>query len=270
VSQPDILTDKKERSDFYIALGVILLAGTFLWYTTYGGQSDLEEIVSTEVQVDTPAEAPIYSRETIVKDSLLDGYHTDSDVVEALPARDQLDNKIGQVSEKVSDAYETTKDKIAEASHDMKASAAGVATTASTMVKEVSESVGDMADKVEDKMDDMKEDMSDLGDKMTLTSDEKEVEVVKEEVVTKAPPVLSESPKSDRTCHISVGLYKEQKNIDQLKYRLEVQGFDVYTKRFPRSTQVGVYVVCDSQEAESVLSEIRADFAKDAFIEERF
>ena len=62
--------------------------------------------------------------------------------------------------------------------------------------------------------------------------------------------------------------YKEQKNVDLIRRRLDTQGFDVYTKGFPNSTQVGVIVVCDTQEAESVLSEIREDFAKDAFIEE--
>ncbi len=82
MSQPDILTDKKERSDFYIALGVILLAGAMLYYSTLGDQVDLElgDNLVTKISEEIPETAPIYESDIVEEVEIIDpkhGYHSD-------------------------------------------------------------------------------------------------------------------------------------------------------------------------------------------------
>ena len=71
-----------------------------------------------------------------------------------------------------------------------------------------------------------------------------------------------------KDCVIAIGLYREQKNIKVLSNRLELEGYNVFSKPIKSMTQIGVYISCDPVISKSVLSEIREIYAKDAFIVE--
>ena len=266
MSQPDILTDKKERNDFLIAFFVILLAATFIWYITFRGdkQPIIQDIVTAELQGQRIEQAVIYESDTIIP-SLMDesqvGYRTDSEIRVSEEVADA--ENIHTHKEKTSEGIDEAKEKVIDMTDDLKEDGKGIVGAASSLTEVVSESAEVVVGKPQDMVDDIKKSASELADKIETKVEEK-VDMADEKTLTGRDRASSVG----RDCHISVGLYNDPANDDQIKLRLESQGFDVYTKRFPRSTQVGVSVVCDSQEAESILSEIREDFAKDAFIEE--
>lgn len=259
MSQPDILHDKKERSDFFIALGIIALVGLFLWYNIFDSKPHNilnKEEVALDHQPSEPTD--IYESEVIIEDESEDqGYKTPpvssdykSEQVEVYNEEahyihvregvvDEVNSNNLQATSDVSDVIEEAKEDTKEVMEDIKDKAV-------TSTVALNEAVEKSVEQAEDMMDDA-------------------TDQIKEAVST---PVQERRTSDDDICHISVGLYKEQKNIDKILYRLEQGGFDAYTKAFPRSTQVGVYVSCNRSEAQSVLSEIRSDFAKDAYIEE--
>ena len=258
MSQPDILHDKKERNDFFIALGIITLVGFFLWYNMFASEPH-NVMIKEEAAIDHQSAEPtdIYESGAIIEDESEDqGYITPpvssdhiSEQVEVHPEAldeqvkeevlDEINSNQLQATSQVSEVIEEAKEGAKEVMEDMKDSAVVTTITLNEVVEKSVEQVEDMKDDAADQ--------------------------IKEVVST---PVQVRSASDDDICHISVGLYKEQKNIDKILSRLQQAGFDAYTKSFPRSIQVGVYVSCNRSEAQSILSEIRSDFARDAYIEE--
>ena len=259
MSQPDILTDKKERSDFYIALLVILIAGAFVWHSALGGGDDISlgDQIIADADIGADDVAHIYESEEELDQT--GGYHTNSKVSSVFPKRElDVDESVGEGAM----SQIEMKDDVPDLAVDEKEKTMEVADEEAPSTKEEQNSLRLLSDESHDKVDQMQEEV------VASAEEVKIVEKLEEKIVAAVPRTVTRSSGETRTCHISVGLYKDPSNVSQLKSRLELQGFDVYTKNIKRTTQVGVYVACDSDEAESILSEIRADFAKDAFIEE--
>jgi len=258
VNQPDILQDKKERNDFYIALFVLALFGLFLWYFIFGGNTtasmEILDDQATELTAELPESEHIYESEEVIEE-------VESDVVKtekvSAPKTD-LDQVVADTREEM----EQASDKVNEIVSDVTEGVEDVADNAAEMVDEAKESMGDAVGEVVDEAEAVVEDVKASAKEGLETIEEKTKEVV-------APITRStRSSNNGDVCHISVGLYKDGRNVDKILNRLKRQGFDAYTKRIARSTQVGVYVTCERDEALSVLSEIRSDFARDAYIEE--
>jgi len=259
VNQPDILHDKNERNDFFIALGIIALAAAFLLYYAYGrpyasALGTLDED-ATELNAEIPEAPLIYESDEKLEEVESDIVETDSEVV-ASPAPVEADepHELDEVVEYVKEEMSEANDKVEAAVEDLKDGTQEVISSAAELAEDVVEEVDEVADNLEESVSDLKEQVEEV-----VAKTESEVKKV-------VPPVVSSN--SNDKCHISVGLYKEQKNINKIISRLESAGFDAYTKNFPRSTQVGVYVTCQRSQAMSILSEIRTDFARDAYIEE--
>jgi len=260
VSQPDIFQDKKERNDFYIALGVIALVGLFLWFYIFGMNTsaslDIVDDQATEATTEIPDAPHIYESEEPLEE-------VESEIVEtskasAMTKMDVADKGDGDYID-LNDVVEETKEEMSETGDKMEEVVGEIKEEASEFVEETKDVAEEVKDKVVEMADAAQEEVAEV------------VDEVVDEVKQVAPVVQSSSSTNTSTsdiCHISVGLYKDQVNIDKVLNRLKLSGFDVYTKPFPRSTQVGVYVTCERSEALSVLSEIQSDFARDAFIEE--
>jgi len=254
MNQPDILQDSRERNDFFIALGVIALALIFVLTNTFG--TDIVSVSAEESIEDSPV-----SIEAIP-------YHIDeeSDLKRTTTKTDDRPHTKKVINHAAH--YKAPSDLPAISQTYMPALTDGdldiVDTTITTvhLVERTDSSITHMMESTEDSSIDVStqsdtnissEALSDQPDQVTSPDDN---------------TLESDVADTEEICHISVGLFKDDNNIRRLVSRLENRGFDVYTKSFPRSTQVGIYITCQRTLAESILSEIQTMYAKDAFIEE--
>ncbi len=72
------------------------------------------------------------------------------------------------------------------------------------------------------------------------------------------------SAKSD--CMIITGAYALSSNVDNMIQRLSDDNHETFTQPFGSLTQVGLYVSCDSDRSNEILSAIRSKFAPDAVL----
>jgi len=247
MNQPDIFQDKKERADFYIALAVLTLAALFIFTHSFS-LYDMEAIVDNgleEVKTDVPRSyAFIENRRVTVLTPVVDKV-VRKRKVRSLSALPVAIAPVVSQGEKKSDAKKVSELK----------------TTLDPAVSQVPEQIKEVEGTAP---------ISSINE-AAVEEDISSPQLGKEEdVLTTDKSVLSTTQRgqSSNDCHISVGLFKESGNVSRLVERLEARGYNVYTKAFPHSTQVGVYVTCESTLAESILSEIQTMYAADAFIEE--
>lgn len=251
--QPDdIFDNKEERQDFWIAITVLSLALLFI------GFSSIKDSVSFDVPMNVLSTETTETSDKVVPS--VASFYREREEVAAVPSIDPISVDLvskggSNVTTAVTSDYEEEIDY-------------------STITNGIQTKVNDAADKIEATASKVEEVISE-SPKVVEEKVEKVIaseELPKQNTNEAAPKIIAPRPleeeSSSEECHISVGLFKQGNNVEKLVRRLKSQGFNVYTKRVARSTQVGVYVTCDRTLAESILSEIQTNFAKDAFVEE--
>lgn len=276
-NQPDILTDKKERNDFYIALITIFLTGIFITQTSLISQdeavsqktiytsdikTDTDEYTSTyiteEKEIERPSEssvAPIRKRAAVTPPT----YHANKSVpIEKAIISKAVASETQEVKNKLSDMATEVHEEVTEVISEVKEAGTEI-------IEEIKSETADINEEVQEEG---REEMSvEINQAATEIQEEAKAEIQ----VTKAvlSSALDKTDLNKKDCVIAIGLYEEAKNVSNLSSRLESEGYDVFTKNLRRLTQVGVYISCDPTMSKSVLSEIQEIYAKDAFIVER-
>ncbi len=271
--QPDILNDKKERSDFFIALTIIALAGLFVTQTS---------LISAEESVTNNHTFNINSQ-----DQQEDIYSSMTNEVEEeeVVVREVKEPSAVQ-GDRTYPTYKVTKRAPFDDLEMGKVEAASILSEniepVNTVVSEIKEKAEDLTEETNETIEEVISDV--LEDNEEAASEDPHANVeLKKDIITipenvdnasiETKKVLASAiDKKDLTmknCVIAIGLYEETKNVSNLTSRLESEGYSVFTKDLSRLTQVGVYISCDPTISQSVLSEIKQIYAKDAFIVEQ-
>ncbi len=277
--QPDILTDKKERSDFFIALFVILIAGIFITQTSlFTSSSDIEsqEALASAAIVDTEdlgtdikdLSELTHSEEPEVKATTL--VHSDTNKTTLSKNVTRHSSSLTQANGEIDYAQETTAiEAVKEVSTEI---ASEVKEELTASGAEIKENVSDLKTEVQEEIKEVTEAVATSTNNITsnlqATETDTKLEQERQNVLTSAIQESNSKVTDKKDCVIAIGLYREQKNIKVLSNRLELEGYDVFSKPIKSMTQIGVYISCDPVISKSVLSEIREIYAKDAFIVE--
>ena len=251
--QPDdIFDNKEERQDFWIAITVLSLALLFI------GFSSIKDTVSFDVPMNVLASETAETTNKVVPS--VASFYREREVVEAVPSIDPISVDLvskggAKATSSITSDYEEEID-YSSVANEIPTKISDAREKIEATVSKVEEVIVESPKVVEQKVEEV------------IASEELPKQNVNTADLEIVPPTPVVEENASEECHISVGLFKEGNNVDKLVRRLKSQGFNVYTKRIARSTQVGVYVTCERTLAESILSEIQTNFAKDAFVEE--
>ncbi len=275
-NQPDILMDKKERNDFFIALATIALAGLFITQTS---------LISRDKAVtQDPTSATIIAAEA---DDIASTYIVEEKDIES-PAESSIAPKRAKVNV-APPLYRTNKrepldkadfDKaVMVETEEIQNNLSDMATEAKEEVTEIAAEVKEVTDEVSEKVQSesavISANVTEKVNTQTTQLKEEATAVIQEATneIKETRAVLSSAldnkDLSKKDCVIAIGLYEDDSNVSKLSSRLESEGYSVFTKDIKRFTQVGVYISCDPTMSKSVLSEIKEIYAEDAFIVEQ-
>lgn len=238
--------DKRDKTDFYTALAVIVaVLGFVLYYSfsdLFGGeevaflQSDIQDIRLDDTLV---VEGNVYIPISInnksndnslqVTHSTINQEYLDSNVV--------VNRTINKVSES-----------------DLVAPILNVDTVSDKIVEQVEEQVMDTVTS--------EEILEGLPRDTIITS--AIVDTIKEIEVEN--PTTNNFEAVDKSCIIAVGIYRNKQNANKMLNRLEKAGYDAFLVERRNKYRVQVYRSCEENSLNTALEDIRTKYASDALV----
>lgn len=243
--------DKKDKIDFAIALGVVLLMIGFVLYFSF--------------YVDTPADEPSYTpsgpseQVNLHVDSIQIDQYTyvsrskESNNSDNIRVYQRLDRTSG------SDANST----ISQSGQSQNIT--GFATTIDEILQDA-----EFDEPAQDDATHKLLEESIIGDSIGLANEavtgasqiaEGSNSVIAEDVAIKESIV-----DTDRDCIIIIGAYRKSNNVARLTSQLQADGYDVITTPYKGATRVGVSHTCADEELQRTLKYIRTKYAEDAVL----
>jgi len=241
--------DKKDRTDFYIALAVIISVLGFILFFSFDSlfakdqPLDIDQAVN-EVRLDdtlivegveyVPIQKELIKKKVVrssdSQEVILDDYRTDSNRVmdkTIVPVGSlNVDNNIDEKeTTNILDRRISTKNKID--------------------IEDTLDYVSTVIEKV---------DTSPIeSEKEILEQAPNNIETVNETYI-------------DKSCIISIGLYRKEENAIKMLTRLEKAGYNAFVNPRGDKQQVQIYSTCSPQKLQNTLDNIRTNFASDAVV----
>jgi len=237
--------DKKDRTDFYIALAVIAAVLSFVIYFSFGslfGGNEASFLSETnqEIQLDDPI---------VIEGS------------EYVPLVDENKSKDSFVTSETEAEGESIAliDSTTITSSNLREEKL-VLDSESTLIEEQEETITTtVTEKVETVTTEMNEVVEEIADSVITKKN------IDKESITKKPKKVEEKP-IDKSCIIAVGIYKEKSNANKMLDRLKKGGYDSFLLTRRNKYQVQVYHSCNRNMLNKSLRNIRKNFASDAIV----
>ncbi len=239
--------DKKDRTDFYIALAVIISVLCFVLYYSFTDLFSDKEVTFLQSGVND-----IHLHDTLIVDGAT-YVPLDKNIASDQSSNEHSEDLESNVTLDSSSLNIITPEKIEEPISE------------ASILQTDSENIVENAQ--EQKLDSV------------LVDEQKILETNIDTVINKVvvDTILKESKKEvsvarninsdeDRSCIIAVGIYRNERNANKMLDRLKEAGYDAFSISRKNRYRVQVYHSCDNKSLNQSLTSIRNNYAADALV----
>jgi len=248
-----IFQDSKERTDFFIALVVVALFGTFMGYQFWDDRSDgvdnLKSLIANNVEEDDTKPFLIANLEA-------------SNLSNAAQSKRRDEIKIATMEETSPTLVDSVSAVVTEAQQNITSATEQIAsepiieTDTTTILNEEGITV------IKDEPD----------DNTPSSSGNPDIKTSGSETIVPTPPAPSTTTSvvknivEGKDCRIIVGSYRLKSSRDSMLEKLAKTNFQVVTYREKGLNIVAIHHSCDKDELRSTVKTVREKYAKGAFV----